>query len=221
MSADNVTAADGAHVGLLTPEQRLAAVSSRWNTMLKKPLGSPVTAPRWFVVYTDPRGEERAVGGLRSLGYAVFAPVETVWRKIPEHKRLPNGPKKEKRCQPLFPRYIFVGLHVGEHSLLPARATDGVADIVTVAGRPVEVSPALIARMQASVGSSDYDQTAKEADALAKLLGQQIQIPEGLFAGFMATVLRIARKTVEVEVSSAGRKFRLTMGLELIARDAA
>lgn len=182
-----------------------------------RPLVRPVINPTWFVVATNPKCEEKAREGLEALGYRAFLPMETIWVKIPRHRQKPKCPKKERVERPLFRGYLFLGLDRGIHSFEPAHLTDGVADIIRNNGEYLPVPRGTIESMMKAIETGDHDKTKQEAERLAQLLGQQITIPDGLFLGFLATVMRITKKGVDLEVQSEGQRLKITMGLEVLS----
>lgn len=212
----------------LTQHNARLPVSGRRGEPWLRPLSSPVLNPVWFVLFCRPRAEDRVAEGLDQLGYRVFLPKETVWVRVPDHKRVKGQPTKRRQERPLFARYVFVGLEPDRHSILPARSVEGVSDVVAVRGEPLRVPAATIGRMQAAAAAKDHDQTAREAETLARLLGQEFTIPDGPFQGFLATVMRIGKRDVELEVEHAGgsggsgptgptgRRLRLKMGLDAV-----
>lgn len=187
-----------------------------WRRPGLRALPSPVLDPTWFVLFVRPRAEDKVADELLGLGYRVFLPKETVWVRVPDHKRVKGQPTKRKVERPLFARYVFLGLEPDKHSFAPARAVEGVSDVVAVKGEPLRVSAATIARMQAAADTGDHDQTAREAAALARLLGQEITIPDGLFRGFLATVMRLGKRDVDLEIEHEGRRLRVTMGIDAV-----
>ena len=69
-------------------------------------------AGRWTVMRTGPKQEAVAVDALKEDGYAAFCPVITKWKRV--------GQTLSIRHEPLFPRYVFVGIKPGARRSLNA-----------------------------------------------------------------------------------------------------
>jgi transcription antitermination factor NusG len=177
-------------------------------------LRTPVVSPTWYVVLTNPKCEERARAGLDALGYATFLPTETVWARVPKHRQKPGQPKKVKVTRPLFPGYLFFGLDKGVHPFEPVRLTDGVYSILMNNGEYLAMPAGTVSGMQEAEERGDHDRTVKAAEKLAELIGQQITVPEGHLAGFVAVVKKATEKCVYLETEAFGKRVKLTMALE-------
>ncbi|MBF9234694.1 transcription termination/antitermination protein NusG [Microvirga alba] len=175
------------------------------------PLARPVLNPSWYVIFTNPKCEERAQGGLEALGYATFLPMMAKWVKVPPHRAKGDKNKRERVERPLFPRYLFVGLEQGLDSFYPIRLTDGVADILNNKGAPIRVPDEIMSRMQDAYERGDHDETVKEAQRFAAKFasGQTVRMASGPFEGFTATILNASKTTIALEAEVYGRKVKI------------
>jgi hypothetical protein len=82
---------------------------------------------RWLLLYTKPRAEAWAEINLRRQGFATLLPRV----------------KHAVGFGPLFPRYVFVGVHPGQAEA-PLRSTRGVLYIVHCGDRPARVPVSII-----------------------------------------------------------------------------
>jgi transcription antitermination factor NusG len=178
-----------------------------------RPLRSPVVNPTWYVIATNPKCEEKAKQGLEELGYRVFLPMETIWVKVPEHRQKAKGCKKEKVDRPLFRGYLFFGLDKGVHPFEPAHMTDGVASIIRTGGEYMPVASTIINRLMAAVETGNHDTTAKEAEKLLGMIGQQVTIMEGPLVGFIATVLKATTQELQLELEAFGKRIKTRLPL--------
>ena len=105
----------------------------------------------WYAIQTNPRCERRVIDGLREHGFTVFCPMETHWKRGRTKKR-------ERVDSPLFVGYVFFGLGPWQ-SIYHARLIDGVRGLVSVAGAPLEIPPALIYDLQARQAAGEFDHT--------------------------------------------------------------
>jgi transcriptional antiterminator RfaH len=90
----------------------------------------------WFVVHSKPRQESEAQRQLERQGYPVYLPRLC----LPRLRRA----RWHDVTEPLFPRYLFVGLNVGEQSLAPIRSTRGVACVLRFGDHYAEVPATLL-----------------------------------------------------------------------------
>ncbi len=76
----------------------------------------------WLAVHTRPRQEELAALNLERQGYTTFLP------QLLQRKR--RAGKWQLVTGPLFPRYLFVEVRLGEQSTASIRSTTGVVGLV-------------------------------------------------------------------------------------------
>lgn len=126
---------------------------------------------KWYLLYTKPRQEKRALQHLQNQAYEVYLPLIQV-EKI----------RQGVRClveEALFPRYLFVQLdEAGSQSWAPIRSTVGVSQLVKFGHRFAEVSQDLVAWVQ------DHTKVMKLAPELKQ--GDVVTITEGPFRGMDA-----------------------------------
>jgi len=93
--------------------------------------------PRWYVVHTNPKQEERANNNLRAWG------VETLNPRLRTRRYNQFTGAPSYISQPLFPRYIFAKFNAGRQ-LPKIWFTRGVHEIVSFAGKPASVDEDII-----------------------------------------------------------------------------
>ena len=76
----------------------------------------------WYLIHTKPACEELAHANLMRQGYYVYCP------RILQPARIRG--RWVDRIAPLFPRYLFLRLTLGQQAMGPVRSTVGVASIV-------------------------------------------------------------------------------------------
>lgn len=126
---------------------------------------------RWYLVHTKPRQEKCALENLQRQGYSCYLPT------------LP----KEKLCQgsltvseePLFPRYLFIRLGLGDtaKSWAPIRSTKGVSRLVRFGLEAASVDDRLIELLQ-----KQEDLMQAQPARLFKP-GEHVRLADGPFAG--------------------------------------
>jgi transcriptional antiterminator RfaH len=127
----------------------------------------------WYVVYTRPRQEVRALENLSNQGFKCFLPRINV-------ERLRHG-HRVAVSEALFPRYLFVFLEVGRSNWSAIRSTRGVARLVEFGG--------VTARVPATLMDALAEQPAQQ-QALFDV-GDQLKVINGPFVGIEAELLRV------------------------------
>jgi transcriptional antiterminator RfaH len=97
----------------------------------------------WYTIYTKSRQEDSAAENKHRQAFEVYLP------NIQQGQRY-RGQWREK-IEPLFPRYLFIRLNLGEDNIAPIRSTRGVTRLVSFSGQPATVpDPFIDALTQAS-----------------------------------------------------------------------
>lgn len=98
----------------------------------------PVAAEtaHWYVIYTRPRQEFRALENLQQQSFETFLPLH-------QSERLQRG-KLQLIEEPLFKRYLFVRFNAASSPWHVIRNTLGVSELVRTGGQPTKVPATLI-----------------------------------------------------------------------------
>lgn len=91
---------------------------------------------RWYVVFSKPRQEAVALENLERQGFVAWLPRLSVTRRHRE--------RWVERIEPLFPRYLFVHVDVGETDVSPIRSTRGCTGLVRIDGQPAPIPEPVI-----------------------------------------------------------------------------
>jgi len=153
----------------------------------------------WYVVYTRPRQEARALENLRNQGFNCLMPTLSV-------DRLRAG-QRVATPEPLFPRYLFVHLVAGRSNWSAIRSTRGVSHLVRFGGVAARVPSSLIAALS--------EQAAPQKNLFEE--GERLQVIDGPFVGIEADLLRLyetpdgeARVMLLMEILSRPQKISLS-----------
>lgn len=128
----------------------------------------------WFVVHTKPRQEAVAEAQLERQGYPVYLPRLSL-------PRLRRG-RWSEAVEPLFPRYLFVQVAVGEQALAPVRSTRGVAAVLRFGNRYAEAPTELVDALRGRANEAGLH--VLRSAGLRK--GDRLRIIAGPFEGFEA-----------------------------------
>ncbi|MDO8862372.1 transcription termination/antitermination NusG family protein [Haliea sp. E1-2-M8] len=129
----------------------------------------------WLVVHSKPREEDKAARNLCDQGFETFAP------RIRERKRGASGWRVV--TGPLFPRYIFINVALGEQSTASIRNTPGVCSLVRFGQQLAPVPDTVVGYLQTQ---QNPELGARSAEAWPQQPGDRVQILEGPFAGLNA-----------------------------------
>lgn len=125
----------------------------------------------WYLLQTKPRQEKRAFENLQRQNYQCYLPT------IPS-ERLRNG-NLTVTDEPLFPRYLFIRLGLGDSSKswAPIRSTQGVSRLVSFGVEPARVDDDLIESLR-------INETLLQAEPKRFFQpGERVYLTEGPFAG--------------------------------------
>ena len=163
------------------------------------------SAHTWYLVHSRPRLETIAAENLARQGYQVYLP----------RLRLPRRRRERWRdeVEPLFPRYLFVGVNIGDQEFRPMHSTRGVSRIVRFGLRYASVPHALIEALEAQVGLDGLHEF--RAPKLAS--GDRVRILAGPFRDVEAVFeCERGEDRVRVLLEVLGAEARVTLNASLI-----
>lgn len=157
----------------------------------------------WYLVHTKPRQEKCALENLERQGFECHLPTFSA-------ERLRRGSVVLAE-EPLFPRYLFIRLGVGEsaQSWAPIRSTKGVSRIVCFGLEPAKVSERLVEELRSreAVLQSKPEKLFKPGDRV-RLTEAPFAEVEGIFqmadgARRAMVLIELLSKQVRVQVTPA------------------
>jgi transcription antitermination factor NusG len=165
---------------------------------------APVIPTIWAIVWTAPRGEQKAVDELMRYGYAAFLPMVTVWRDVPQRQRKRVGARREPVERPALSRYVFVGLNPQIQSWGLIADAEGVSEVIRADGPQQPRLQADIARMRKAYEKGDLDEVRRENEAMRErlqaIVGKRVYVTDGPLTGMQGEAESLHGKR-EVEVS--------------------
>lgn len=189
---------------MLRQRRRLAAAVGNRRLALTSPTrpGQHAEESGWYVVYTRPRQEARALENLRNQGFDCFLPTLAAERL--------RGGRQVEVAEPLFPRYLFVYLEVGRSNWSTIRSTRGVVRLVEFGG--------VAARVPATFIEALAEQPAQQKKLFE--VGERLKVIDGPFVGIEAELLRLyrtadgeARVVVLMEILMRPQQISLPVGV--------
>lgn len=151
----------------------------------------------WFVVVCNPKGERRAQLGLRRAGYQTYLPQTKRW--------VAHARKKEARENPLFPRYLFLGLAEGQ-DFYRMRGVDGVESLVRNDSIPIRIPAGSLAQLLDREQAGEFDFTRMPEQGPQYAPGEIVRLSTGALTDMTGHVLGMLSKgRVEVLIDFMGR----------------
>lgn len=161
----------------------------------------------WFVVYTQPNGEARALANLRRQGFEAYLPR---YRRRRSHARRVDTVER-----PLFPRYLFVALDLMRARWRPILSTFGVCDLVRTGDTPQKLPEGVIDEIRAGEVAHTFDALDPLAGATA---GAAVRILSGPFADLIGKLQAAAEsERVTLLLDLLGREVRLRLPRDAVA----
>jgi transcriptional antiterminator RfaH len=155
---------------------------------------------RWFVVYTQPLKETVAKQHLEEQGYDVYLPM---FKKTRRHAR-----RIDEVLQPLFPRYLFVGLDLKIDAWRAVNGTRGVAYLLLNDGHPLGISTSIIEELK--ILENNGVVPIECVSAFTK--GESLRVVDGAFKDQVAVFQRMGDKQrVQLLLNFLGRDTRITV----------
>ncbi|MGH6877350.1 MAG: transcription termination/antitermination protein NusG [Rhizomicrobium sp.] len=152
----------------------------------------------WYVAYTQPNGEEKAVEHLARQGYDTYLPR---YRRAVRHAR-----RRTLAVRPLFPRYLFVGLDRMAQRWRPIRSTCGVVGLVASGDEPVPVSADVVENLRGQESNGVFDLLSPVQRLRA---GDSVRVTDGPFADLVGRLLGMAdHERVYILLELLGRTVR-------------
>ncbi len=162
---------------------------------------------RWYVVHTQPHGEERVRLNLERQGFEVYLP------KYLKHRR--HARRVERVRRPLFTRYLFVRFDPERAQWRSINGTFGVAHLVAHGNEPIPVPNEIVDAIQARHNDDDVV-VLHPADSFR--LGQKLEIVNGPFAWHTGLFQRLSdNERVVLLLDLLGRQVSVTVSPEAVA----
>jgi transcriptional antiterminator RfaH len=162
----------------------------------------------WYVLWTNPKQEDRAAGNLRAWG------VETLNPKFRQSCYDERNGKPNRTIKCLFPRYIFA--RFSANSLLhKVRFTRGVQSVVSFGGSPTPVDEEVVTIIRHRTGQDGLVRVGYEP-----IPGDVVTVKHGPWKNLIAIFERETRDSdrVLILLTTVGYKARLEIDRNLIEK---
>ncbi len=137
----------------------------------------------WYAVRCRGGAERKAADGLREMGFDVYTPMETRFRRDPKTRQAVNVE------HPLIPSYLFVGVKTWGPRIYEVQSVEPVHDVVRYASREAApIRPRFVDELRARQAAGEFDFTPKRKTIKE---GGQALILTGSFQGHIGKVLSV------------------------------
>ena len=159
---------------------------------------------RWYLAQCKPNSTQIAIRNLKNQDFVSFLPLQEVT------KRKERGFKHQIR--PLFPGYLFVQLDATEGPWRRINSTRGIARLVRLGAEPSVVPDAIIANLMQRCDEMGIIQDAGVLEA-----GDQAQVTQGPFSGFVATIANIeANARIYILLDIMGQSTKVSIDAKVV-----
>lgn len=170
----------------------------------------------WLIAISHPKKEVYASQQLQNQGCECFVPM--CWRDVPNKGEFKHtvSPQQKQQLVPLLSNYFL--FNPNGLAIRTVLSTRGIRGLVKQAGgEPSAVNDREYQRW--------YEMTSMVADFRKKaaqyVIGQQLKIEEGPFAGMMGNLLEISGGKLKIDVDLMGRSVNLVVGKDAVKSIAA
>lgn len=177
-------------------EQALAKAGS---LALPQPLSEEQKGP-WFIVHVVGKTDAHAVDWLGRAGIETFYPMVLQMKKVPrmnlsKAQRASGIEIKRPQKAPLFPRYIFARLMMGNAFSGDIFSVAGIGGMICKDNAVVRIDEQLIEQLRQRAGSGAID--GKETTRIVFGIGEGVTVTDGPFASFPGTIEQGIDKPIE------------------------
>lgn len=161
----------------------------------------------WYVAFTQPNAETRAIIHLENQGFHTYLP-----RFL---KRKKYGRTMARRPVPLFPRYVFVGIDVQRQRWRSVNGTVGVSHLICHGDIPAAIDSRIVETLQAREDESGFVRLNSTRQFKP---GQAVRITEGVFADQLGLYVGLGdQERVRILLNLLGQKVKVLIETESIA----
>ena len=160
----------------------------------------------WYAVHTQPHAETKALDNLLRQGYRAYLPRCKIW--------VSHARRRQLALRPLFPRYLFAGLHSAAMRWRPILSTVGVSDVVRSGDRPASVPSGIVAAIRDRERDGAFDGLDPQHSLHP---GELVRVTSGAFADLVGRLVELReRDRAVVLLELLGRAVRAELALEAV-----
>jgi transcriptional antiterminator RfaH len=166
-------------------------------------------APRWYVIYTRLKQEDRAGNNLKVLGAQVFNP------KIRERRYNQFSIAPAYVTKSLFPRYIFAKFKIDDlyHKV---RFTRGVYNVVSFSDGPTPIAEEIITLIRSNITKDGFIRTDEELRP-----GDRVMVKDGPLKNFAGIFEREMKDSdrIKILLDTVSYQARIEIERDMVRRE--
>ena len=175
--------------------------------MIEKPKTETANDLRWYLVQCKPNAAQIAVHNLEKQKFGTFLPLQEITKR--------NGKIFQRQIRPLFPGYLFVQLHPDQGPWRQVNSTRGVTRLARLGAEPRVVPNEIVEVLMARCDKQSILRQTSETQSSQLHAGNQAQVTQGPFSGFIATITDIEpnnRINILIEIMGQTTKVGISAG---------
>jgi len=155
----------------------------------------------WYVAFCKPAQEQVAQMNAQNQGFEIYLPMLT--------KQQVRRSKLSVVAQAMFPRYLFVRPSSDEQDVASLKSTRGIVKLVQF-GFELGIAPDELIEQLREVEASAH----KDGPELLFQQGDQVDVIDGPFKGFVAKVLNKPSERVKLLLEFLGKSQQVSLPTE-------
>ncbi|XDZ63092.1 transcription termination/antitermination protein NusG [Alphaproteobacteria bacterium LSUCC0396] len=148
--------------------------------MIEKPDTETMHELRWYLVQCKPNAAKIAAQNLENQSFGTFSPLQEITKQ--------KGRIFQRQIRQLFPGYLFVQIAPKLGPWRQVNSTRGVNRLVRFGAEPSVVPNKIV---EALMARCDQQSILRQTTETQLHAGNQAQVTQGPFSGFIATINNI------------------------------
>ena len=175
--------------------------------MIEKPNTETTHDLRWYLVQYKPNAAQIAIRNLENQSFGTFLPLQEITKR--------KGKIFQRQIRPLFPGYLFVQLSPNHGPWRLVNSTRGVVRLVRLGTELSVVPNEIVEALMARCDKQSILRQTSETHSSQLHTGNQAQVTQGPFSGFIATISDIepnSRIYILIEIMGQTTKVAIDAG---------
>ena len=175
--------------------------------MIEKSDTETMQGLRWYLVQFKPNAAQIAVRNLENQSFNTFLPQQEITKR--------KGKIFQRQTRPLFPGYLFVQIDPDHSPWRRVNSTRGVVRLVRLGAELSVVPNEIVEALMARCDKQSILRQTSETQSSQLHAGNQIQVMQGPFSGFIATISDIEpnnRINILIEIMGQTTKVAINSG---------
>ena len=175
--------------------------------MIEKPNKGTTHDLRWYLAQCKPNAVQIAVRNLENQSFGTFLPRQEITKR--------KGEIFQRQIRPLFPGYLFVQLSPDQGPWRQVNSTRGVARLICLGAEPSVAPNEIVEALMARCDKQSILRQTSEGKVSQLQAGNQAQVTQGPFSGFIATITDIEpnnRINILIEIMGQTTKVAINDG---------